>query len=209
MKSATVSRIASPGSGPLEQYFDRTFNCQATKLLPGQYHVASGNELLVTTLGSCVSACLFDEKLGVGGMNHFMLPSSERSRGKIDESSARLGIHAMELLINAMIQRGARRGALRAKLFGGGAVLAGMTTTNVGEQNAEFARTYLKTEGIPVLAEDLLDVYPRKVYFFPRTGRVLVRKLRGINNETIESRERAYAEQLRRGPTAGGVEIFS
>lgn len=193
----------------LEQYYDRTFDCQATKILPGQFHVTSENEVLVTVLGSCVSACMYDPGLGLGGMNHFMLPDSGLARSPVDSHSARLGIHAMELMINALIRQGARRSALRAKLFGGGAVLPGMTTSKVGDRNAEFARSFLATEGIQVVSEDLLDVYPRKVYFFPRTARVLVRKLRHVKNDTISSRERAYAEKLGKGSFAGDVELFT
>jgi chemotaxis protein CheD len=192
-----------------ERYFDRQFQCQATKLLPGQYAIGSGSDLLVTVLGSCVSACLFDSALGVGGMNHFMLPSSDVGAAAVDETSARLGIHAMELLINALIRGGARKSALRAKVFGGGAVLQGMTASNVGERNAEFALSFLRTEGIPVVAQDLLDVHPRKIYFFPGTSRVLVRKLRQTDDESLRSNERAYAESLRSRPTAGDVELFS
>ena len=200
------------GAGTIEipeKYFDRTFNCTAYKLLPGQYHVGSRDELLVTVLGSCVSACLFDSMTGIGGMNHFMLPSSDIEASNQGGASARLGIHAMELLINALIHAGARRSALRAKVFGGGAVLEGMSACNVGERNAEFALSFLRTEGIPVLAQDLLDVHPRKIYFFPGTSRVLVRKLRSQETDTIGSRERAYAERLVRAPLAGDVELFS
>ncbi len=192
-----------------ERYFDRTFQCQALKLLPGQYEVGGRDDLLVTVLGSCVSACLFDTAAGIGGMNHFMLPSSELSPFDGNNVSARLGIHAMELLINALVHRGARRSALRAKVFGGGAVLQSMAASNVGERNAEFALSYLRTEGIPVVAQDLLDIYPRKVYFFPGTARVLVRKMRQMENESIRNSERAYAESLRSAPTAGDVELFS
>lgn len=192
-----------------ESYFDRTFQCQAFKLLPGEFHVGTRGELLVTVLGSCVSACLFDSAAGVGGMNHFMLPASDVGRRSSDDMPARLGIHAMELLINALVQRGARKGALRAKVFGGGAVLQGMTSSNVGERNAEFALDFLRTEGIPVIAQDLLDVHPRKIYFFPDTARVLVRKLRQVENDTIRNRERAYAESLRNSTVAGDVELFT
>ena len=193
----------------LERYYDRTFQREAIKLLPGQYHVGSGEELLVTVLGSCVSACLFDSQRGIGGMNHFMLPNSDVGPARGDAMSARLGIHAMELLINALIHAGARRSALRAKIFGGGAVLQGLTASNVGERNAEFALEFLKVEGIPVIAQDLLDVHPRKIYFFPGTARVLVRKMRQSDDEAIRSRERAYADSLRRAPLDGDVELFS
>ncbi|MDE3009276.1 MAG: chemoreceptor glutamine deamidase CheD [Pseudomonadota bacterium] len=200
----TASELLEP-----ESYFDRTFQCRAWKLLPGQYHVGGREAMLVTVLGSCVSACLYDSGAGIGGMNHFMLPSSELGGATGGSVPARLGIHAMELLINALVRQGARRSSLRAKIFGGGAVLQGLTASNVGERNAEFALTYLRTEGIPVVAQDLLDVFPRKIYFFPGTARVMVRKLRKVDSDLVRNAERAYAESLRNAPVAGDVELFA
>jgi chemotaxis protein CheD len=114
----------------------------------------------------------------------------------------------MEILINELLKLGAQRADLEAKVFGGGNVMAGFTQANVGQRNATFVRDFLKTERIALLAEDLLDVHPRKVYYFPATGRVLVRKLRELHNDTISRRELDYRSQLNRTDVSGAVELF-
>ncbi|MCB1959163.1 MAG: chemoreceptor glutamine deamidase CheD [Rhodocyclaceae bacterium] len=189
------------------RYFDRSFDVEAIKILPGEYFVTEGNEVLVTVLGSCVSACIRDARRGMGGMNHFMLPSRGPS-APVVSASARYGAFAMETLINHLLKLGARREDLEAKVFGGARVLASLTASDVGERNAEFVCNYLARENIPVIAEDLYDVYPRKLYFFPPSGRVLMKKLVTRDNRTVLDRERDYAEQLRDEPVAGDVELF-
>lgn len=190
-------------------YFDKTFNCEAAKILPGEYYYTNKDIVIVTVLGSCVSACIRDRVSGIGGMNHFMLPegSGADANSPISES-ARYGTYAMEVLINELLKGGARRENLEAKIFGGGNVLSGFTSINVGEKNATFVRKYLKNENIRVVGEDLNDVYPRKVYFFPRTGRVLVKKLKQMHNNTLISREESYAKKLNTNKVAGDVELF-
>ncbi|MBC7778614.1 MAG: chemoreceptor glutamine deamidase CheD [Proteobacteria bacterium] len=188
-------------------YFDRTFETEAAKLLPGEYFVTDRDMVLVTVLGSCVSACIRDPQTRVGGMNHFMLPDGNHADGVLNES-ARYGAYAMEVLINAIMKQGARRTHLEAKLFGGGNVLEGLTVANVGPRNAAFARAFLKTEGIPILAEDLEDIYPRKLYYFPRTGRVMVKKLKTAQTRVVVDREREYRQRLVQQPAAGVVELF-
>lgn len=188
------------------RYYDRNFQLDAAKILPGEYFVSGKGMLLVTVLGSCVAACIRDVDAGVGGMNHFMLPD-DGGREKVG-SSARYGTYAMEVLINHLIKMGARRNRLEAKVFGGGAVLASLSSSNVGVRNAEFVLDYLKTDKIPVVAKDLLDSYPRKVYYFPDTGRVLVKKLHRVHNETLFSRERDYKARLSGTKVEGDVELF-
>ncbi|MBI3230213.1 MAG: chemoreceptor glutamine deamidase CheD, partial [Burkholderiales bacterium] len=102
----------------------------------------------------------------------------------------------------------ARRENMEAKVFGGGAVLRGFTAINVGERNAEFVLKYLKAEKMRITAEDLNDVYPRKVYFFPRTGKVLVKKLMQVHNDTLAKREQDYASKLKTNTVSGDVELF-
>jgi len=189
-------------------YYDRTFDCDAAKILPGEYYCTFKDMLIVTVLGSCVSACIRDRVSGVGGMNHFMLPDGGDGSNPLISASARYGTYAMELLINELLKSGARRENLEAKVFGGGNVLRGLTALNVGERNAAFVRAYLKAEGIRVLAEDLNDIFPRKVYFFPRTGRVLVKKLRELNNNTLVNREQDYASRLAGKEIGGEVDLF-
>ena len=188
------------------RYFDRHFESEAAKILPGEYFVTTKDMLLVTVLGSCVAACIRDPDSGIGGMNHFMVPD-DGGRETV-AASARYGSFAMEVLINHLMKLGARRNRLEAKVFGGGAVMASLTSSNVGQRNAEFVLNYLKTEKIPVVAKDLLDSYPRKVYYFPQTGRVLVKKLHRVHNETLFSRERDYKARLSQAPVAGDVELF-
>ena len=189
-------------------YFDRTFDCEAAKILPGEYYYTGKPMLIVTVLGSCVAACIRDRVTGIGGMNHFMLPDGGGDPGSPASASMRYGAYAMEMLINQLLKAGARRENLEAKVFGGGNVLRGFTAMNVGERNAKFVRTFLKAEGIPVVAEDLNDVHPRKVYFFPRTGKVLVKKLKQLNNYTLVKREQAYATQLRNNAVVGDIDLF-
>ncbi len=193
------------------RYYDRHFDCEAVKILPGEYYATTSNTLIVTVLGSCVSACLRDRVSGIAGMNHFLLPNDGNGQDNLLSDSARYGVFAMEILINHLLKLGARRENLEAKVFGGGNVLKGFTTINVGERNAEFVLDYLANESIPVIASDLLDVYPRKVYFFPETGQVLVRKIKSLHNNTILDRESEYRHQLRSVPvvnTGSDVELF-
>jgi chemotaxis protein CheD len=190
------------------RYFDRAFNQHAAKVLPGEYYVTCEDMMIVTVLGSCVAACIRDVQCGIGGMNHFMLPDSCADESNPLSSSARYGTYAMEILINHLAKLGARRTNLEAKVFGGGNVLGGMTVTNVGERNAEFVLRFLDTEKIRVVARDLVDIYPRKVYYFPKSGRVLVKKLRDLHNVTIFEREKDYGSRLQKTPVGGGVELF-
>ncbi len=190
-------------------YFDRTFNCEAAKISPGEYYYTDKDMLIVTVLGSCVSACIRDTKTGIGGMNHFMLPEGGGAdKDSPVSESMRYGTYAMEVLINQLLRNGARRENLEAKIFGGGNVLRSFTTNMVGDRNAAFVIKYLKDEGIRVTGEDLLDIYPRKVYYFPKTGKVLVKKLKQLNNYTLVKREQAYSSKLKTNDVAGDVDLF-
>ena len=190
-------------------YFDKSFNNQAVKLLPGEYYVTDKDLLLVTVLGSCVAACIRDSYSGIGGMNHFMLPDGGGDAGSPLNASARYGTYAMEILINQLLKLGARRGNLEAKVFGGGNVLDGLTVANVGQRNADFVLKFLQTEKIKVVAQDLVDIFPRKVYFFPKSSKVMVKKLRNIHNPTISEREKDYRQRLHKVDSGGDVELFS
>ena len=206
-----LTAVGSSGPGLIEhqssqRYFDSKFSREAIKILPGEFFVTTRDMLLVTVLGSCVAACIRDPERGIGGMNHFMLPDG--GAGAMSKS-ARYGGYAMELLVNELIKSGARRGALEAKVFGGGRVMASLSSANVGERNSEFVLDYLRQEGIPVLAQDLQDKHARKIYFFPRVGRVLVKKLECVNNDTLARREREYQERLARDDASGDIELFS
>lgn len=190
-------------------YYDRTFDSEAAKIGPGEYYFTDQNMMIVTVLGSCVSACIRDSITGIGGMNHFMLPDG--AKADLDSpvsESMRYGNYAMEVLINQLMRQGAKRENLEAKIFGGGNVLRSFTTNMVGDRNAEFVKKYLTEEGISITGEDLLDVYPRKVYYFPKTGKVMVKKLKQLNNYTLVKREEAYSKKFKANEVSGDVDLF-
>jgi chemotaxis protein CheD len=196
---------AAATAGPA-LYYDRNFERDAAKIQPGECYVTSLDMVLVTVLGSCVAACLRDPAARLGGMNHFMLPDTTKDESIISQPT-RYGIYAMELLINDILRRGGRRDRLEAKVVGGANVLKGFAPGTVGERNASFVMRFLKTEGIRVAGHDLLSLYPRKVYYFPVSGRLLVRELRALNNDTIARREQQYRQKIA-GETSGKVELF-
>ena len=198
-----LPKLAPSGYNHVKRYFDPVNNCQAAKLLPGEYYATARNEMITTVLGSCVSACIFDARKGLGGMNHFMLPGAY---SRAEDASARYGLYAMESLINAILKLGCRKEDLRAKLFGGGQIIANMTS--VGQQNIRFAKAFLSAEGIPLDSADLGLVYPRKINFFPATGKVMVKRLKSLNNTTIEDREAQYMQALTTGSIAGEIDLF-
>lgn len=184
------------------RYFDPHFKVETAKILPGEYYATNKDMALVTVLGSCVSACLRDRETGIGGMNHFMLPDGEGDSG-------RYGSYAMELLINQLMKRGATRSALEAKVFGGGAVIAAMTSLNVGQRNTQFVLDYLRTERIPVVSKDVLDTCARKVCMLPASGKVLMKRLAPTNADALIAQERAAAEKAAPQASAGGsVDLF-
>lgn len=200
---------AMPGFEHLRRYWDPVQGCMNVKVLPGEFYVGAQEELVSTVLGSCVSACIHDPVRGIGGMNHFMLPEP---RGGSDSWSstvgraARYGSDAMEHLINALLKAGAQRSDFTVKLFGGGRVLAQMS--DVGQRNIEFVRRYIATEKLRVVAEDLGDVYPRQVQFFPQSGKARVRLLRRTDDVKLVDNERTYLKQLANDPIKGEVELF-
>ena len=203
MSDHNYEEVVSPN-----KYFDRNLNVDAVKILPGEYFVTGRDMVLVTVLGSCVAACIRDKLTGIGGMNHFMLPDGNNDSGNPASLAGRYGTYAMELMINELLKSGARRSNLEAKVFGGGNVLPGFTVANVGQRNAEFVLDYLRTENIALRAQDLLDNYPRKVYYFPATGRTLVKQLRAVHNDTIVRREQQYIARIRASDLQGEVELF-
>ena len=189
-------------------YYDRHFMTDAVKIMPGEYFVTQREMLLVTVLGSCVAACIRDRKRGMAGMNHFMLPDSGADNDNLIGAPTRYGAYAMEVLINHLLKLGAKRQDLEAKIFGGGAVMEQLISSQVGERNVSFVRRFLDTEKIPVIAEDLLGEYPRKVYYFGQSGRVLLKKIRTIHNNTIAAREKEYVARLRDMSVSGDAELF-
>ncbi len=197
------SRPVRPGQASFF-FFDPHFQYNAVKILPGEYYVSSEDVVIMTVLGSCIAACLWDSRMRVGGMNHFMLPEGDSL-----DVSGRYGSYAMELLINEMLKLGARRETMQAKIFGGGQVMSSFTTMNVGERNTQFVIDYLHTERIPIVSEDVLDIYPRKVCFFPVTGKAMVKRLAHAHPEELVAQEkRGNVATVVTSTSGGSVDLF-
>ena len=185
-------------------FYDAHFRNDAVKVLPGEFFVADEDILVMTTLGSCIAACLWDREKRIGGMNHFLLPD-----GGQGSDSGRYGSFAMDLLIGELVKRGANRSTMEAKVFGGGAVISGMNTINVGERNTAFVLDYLRTERITVVSKDVMDIYPRKVCFLPASGKAMVKRLASANTEALAAQERAASNRAAPVTSSGGsVDLF-
>lgn len=202
---------AAPGFEHVKRYWDPGCDRWSAKILPGEYFVTRSDEAITTVLGSCIAACIRDPATRIGGMNHFMLPE-DGSPGKsawtegAGALSTRYGSHAMESLINELMKLGARRDRLEVKLFGGGRILSSMT--DVGQKNISFARAFLKLEGFKIAAEDVGDVYPRRVLYFPANGVVMMKRLRALDVSEIAQREDMYKSRLAAKPVGDDVELF-
>jgi chemotaxis protein CheD len=202
-----------PAFAHMQRFWDPQMDSWTVKILPGEYYVTRGEEAISTVLGSCISACVRDPMRNVGGMNHFMLPedSSTGPNNWLDPAiglATRYGSYAMESLINDLLKLGATRERLEIKVFGGGRVLSGIT--DVGARNITFVRNYLQLEGYRIAAEDLGGTQPRKVIYFPDTGRVKMRRLRPVENRIISHHEQLYLASIGTAAAAAGgdVELF-
>lgn len=200
-----------PGFTHVHRSWDRQNERWSAKILPGEYFVTRSDEIITTVLGSCISACVRDPVLGVGGMNHFMLPEdiTQGTSNWLDPQagmSTRYGSFAMESLVNDLLKLGARRERLEVKLTGGGRILASMT--DVGERNIQFAREWLRLEGLRVAGEDVGDTFPRRVQYFPATGRVLMFRLRALDHGRVAKTESQYWSRLQQKPAGNDVELF-
>ena len=186
--------LCLPGFESINRYWDKRHNSIAAKILPGEFYVTKKDEIIVTVLGSCVSACICDPVSGIGGMNHFMLPVNGTHTAAFNSASTRYGNFAMEHLINEVMKNGGVRRRLQVKLFGGGRVL--QTLTDVGKQNIEFVLNYVAEERLALISKDLGDTCPRKVIYMPKTGKVLLKRLASMHNKTIINREEEYIHNV-------------
>ena len=202
---------APKGFSHINRYWDKHQGVYAAKILPGEFYVSTAGEMIVTVLGSCIAACIRDRVKGIGGMNHFMLPIQRENLSAQNvpvSESARYGNWAMEFLINEVLKNGGEKRNLEIKIFGGGRVLENMHQIDVGRKNIEFVHQFIVKEGLALMAEDVGDVFPRKVLFFPDTGSVKVRKLKSVRNDVVFERERSYARTINARPTQGDIELF-
>ncbi|MEE4202077.1 MAG: chemoreceptor glutamine deamidase CheD [Halieaceae bacterium] len=206
--TAHALQPALPGYESMRRVWHHAHQCYGARIMPGEYYVTKHDELIATTLGSCVSACIRDPSTGIGGMNHFMLPADDRQDLSVYDMSARYGNFAMEHMINDILKHGGRRERLEVKVFGGGNVLP--TMTEIGTKNIHFVREYLSTEGFRISAEDLGGDSPRKVIYFPATGKVLMQrvKLSRRDEQEITRKEMEYQRSLESKPIAGDIDLF-
>lgn len=188
-------------------FHDNVFGRPSVKVMPGEYFVWNEDISIQTVLGSCVAVCLHDPRARVGGMNHFLLPAS-RGTAREAPDAARYGVHAMEVLINQVIKLGAMRTRLIAKVFGGAAVISGMTQTNIGQQNVAFIDQFLATERIPVQSRDMLEIYPRRVVFFPANGQAMVKRLPPATGAEVHRQEVRAISRAPAATAGGSVELF-
>jgi chemotaxis protein CheD len=201
-----------PAFAHMQRFWDPQLDHWTVKILPGEYYVTRADEAVSTVLGSCIYACVRDPLKNVGGMNHFMLPedASTGPNNWLDPAiglATRYGSYAMESLINDLLKLGATRERLEIKVFGGGRVLTGMT--DVGARNIDFVRSYIQLEGYRIAAEDLGGTQPRKVVYFPASGRVKMRRLRPVENRIISHHEQLYLASIGSKSAVGGdVELF-
>lgn len=200
---------ALPGFANVRRYRNQN-GVFIAKLLPGDFYVTCEDEVIDTVLGSCVSACIRNPRLRIGGMNHFMLPRpsghDSDTWGSVAGRSTRYGTASMEQLINRVLSAGGTRADLEVKIFGGGRVLSSLT--DVGEHNVEFVRDFLKHEGLAVTSEDVGDTCPRHVQYFPLTGRVRVRHLTSRHSKDVATHEQQYLSGLDQAPVAGEIDLF-
>lgn len=203
--SAAAADVAAATAG--RRFFDNSHSAWMVKVFPGEFYVTrQPDEILVTVLGSCVSACIRDPVIGVGGMNHFMLAKGRSGGWGNDPQSTRFGNFAMEKLINELTKAGCSRERMEIKVFGGGNVID--ASTAVGSDNAEFVLRYLEAEGLRCSAEDLGGSHPRRIHYYPATGRVVRRLLGTGETYAIDREEREYADRLRQRQPAGEIHLF-
>lgn len=189
------------------RYFDPRFEATIITVAPGEHEItAAKDEIVATVLGSCVSVCMRDPQIGVGGLNHFLLPKN--NGGADSNAGERYGDTAMEVLINGLLKRGARRGNLEAKVFGGARVLSGATMLAIGDGNIAFVTEFLKVEGIPVVSKDVGGTRSRRIHYQPATGRAWVQHVQSTSRDAESEQEVAYLNRLKSLPVAGEVEVW-
>jgi len=210
---AKIDMLPKPlsGFGHVQRYQNPLSQEVTARVKPGEYYVSAVGETITTVLGSCIAACIRDTRLGIGGMNHFLLPDNTNIRSNVwldtpVSNETRYGNVAMERLINTILANGGSRETLEVKLFGGGRMLD--LSVDIGLKNLQFVRRYLIVEKLHISAEDVGGYRPRKVQYYPKTGRVMVKTLYKGNSVGIVGREARYLERIKRENSTGKVEIF-
>lgn len=178
----------------------------AVNINPGGWSVDDSRPVS-TLLGSCVAVCLYDPARRVGGMNHFLLPSRSEKQGE-DADVILAGDYSMEVLVNSLLGRGARKERLVAKAFGGGTIVSSIRMA-IGERNAEFAKEWLAREGIPLVASDFLGPWSRKILFVPGSGEAYCKRIPITQVATqVAQAEQAYESTLAAPKAEKKIELF-
>lgn len=199
-----VSLPVLPGFEQIHRYYDGVQRSWVAQVLPGEFYVSSQDEVIATVLGSCVSTCIRDPRLAIGGLNHFMLPKEPDSQTSGD--AMRYGCFAVERLLNELFKLGARRDSLEVKIFGGGRMINGVG--DIGRANVAFVREYLADEGLRVASEDVGGGWARRIRYLPASGRTLVKRMEMTRATEVTARERDLEQTLLGKPLAGEVELF-
>ena len=206
LNSNKTPPVCLPGFEHVNRYYDKQHNSIAAKILPGEFYVTSNQEVVTTVLGSCISVCVYDPVNSIGGMNHFMLPSGN-SDNDIMSQSFRYGDVAMEKLVNVILRHGGNKAELIFKAFGGGQIIKNMTS--IGQRNISFLHKFMTMEGYKLSASDLGGPHPRKVVFNPLDGKVKLKRLQHMHNDTILQRENRYETEIsRQEEVTGEIDLF-
>lgn len=179
--------------------YNTRFQLELVTIFPGEFHATGQDRVIYTLLGSCISVVLYDPVKKVGGMNHFMLPDTIDKERFYLSKSGKYGMYAMELLINELIKLGGIKKNFKAKVFGGGSVLGSKVgnVSKVPENNIRFALAYLEEEKIPLIASNIGGNEARKVYFFIKESRILLKRIAKSEVAPIASEESAYFNKIR------------
>jgi len=189
-------------------YYNPHFRAHTLKVFLGHHLVSDHSDvMMVTTLGSCVAACVCDPAAAIGGMNHFLLPEVPDSEQGDADAAARYGSVAMERLINEILSRGGKRSRLEVKLFGGARVIE--SSLDVGRKNALFALDYVRKEGLKLVSQDFGGTSARRVHYFPHSGRAMRKLLRPEALSDTVTQELHFRSSLRTQAVEGDVELFT
>ena len=220
MKSPAGNTYRTPqpevveGFEHVKRYWDEINQCWSAKILPGEIYVSRHGEMITTVLGSCISVCVRDVRLGIGGMNHFMLPdqgNNTNNRWGTNPTTfeSRYGNWAMEYLINAILKMGSKREHLELKVFGGGKIIPSLT--DIGQHNILFLKQYIRDESLNVVASDLGDTCSRKILFFTKTGAVHLKRMHGEKVKEVANEEKLYQQLLfskKQKDRGGDIDLF-
>ena len=194
----------------VSRFWDPVLGSYVTRVQPGFYTLAQGTEVVMTTVGAGICACVRDPELRIGGLAHFLLPTedgaSEAWNGTAVSTIMRFGNVAMEYLITAVCKMGGRRDRLELMVFGGANLATHMS--DVAERHVAFIQAYAETEELPVIEQDTGNSYAREVAYYPGMGTVRVRALTRPAAQDIIEREQIYLCALAKVPSSDDVTLF-